>query len=54
MFQVYSEAAQYIDTEFYSTKIYIGDLENVTESEVESAFSRFGVIEGVRLVEGKE
>ncbi|KAI8638271.1 hypothetical protein BD408DRAFT_423267 [Parasitella parasitica] len=51
---LYSEAAQYIDTEFYPTKVYIGDLENVTESEIESVFSRFGPLESVRLVEGKD
>ncbi|CEP10948.1 hypothetical protein [Parasitella parasitica] len=51
---LYSEAAQYIDTEFYPTKVYIGDLENVTESEIESAFSRFGPLESVKIVEGKD
>ncbi|KAI9487807.1 MAG: hypothetical protein EXX96DRAFT_514506 [Benjaminiella poitrasii] len=51
---VYTEAAQYIDTEFYSTKIYIGDLENVTEDHVRSIFSRFGPLESVKLVEGKD
>ncbi|KAG2203740.1 hypothetical protein INT46_010674 [Mucor plumbeus] len=51
---LYSEAAQYIDTEFYPTKVYIGDLENVTESQIESVFSRFGSLESVKLVEGKD
>ncbi|KAI7901738.1 uncharacterized protein BX663DRAFT_513878 [Cokeromyces recurvatus] len=51
---VYTEAAQYIDTEFYPTKIYIGDIENVTESQIESIFSRFGPLESVKLVEGKD
>lgn len=51
---MYSEAAQYIDTEFYPSKVYIGDLENVTENEVRSIFSRFGALEDVKLVEGKE
>ncbi|KAI8084427.1 uncharacterized protein B0P05DRAFT_535537 [Gilbertella persicaria] len=51
---VYSEAAQYIDTEFYPTKVYVGDLENVTEKQLEYAFSRFGALEDVRLVEGKD
>ena len=51
---MYSEAAQYIDTEFYSTKVYVGDLENVTERQLESLFSRFGALEDVKLVEGKE
>ncbi|KAI8355127.1 hypothetical protein EDC96DRAFT_516411 [Choanephora cucurbitarum] len=51
---MYSEAAQYIDTEFYSTKVYVGDLENVTEKQLESLFSRFGALEDVKLVEGKD
>ncbi|OBZ80678.1 Glycine-rich RNA-binding protein RZ1B [Choanephora cucurbitarum] len=51
---MYSEAAQYIDTEFYSTKVYVGDLENVTERQLESLFSRFGALEDVKLVEGKD
>lgn len=52
--QLYSEAAQYIDTEFYPTKVYIGDLEDVTEEQIETIFSRFGSLEDVKLVEGKE
>ena len=51
---MYTEAAQYIDTEFYATKVYIGDLENVSTEEVEKVFSRFGPLEDVKLVEGKE
>ncbi|KAL9549331.1 hypothetical protein MBANPS3_005251 [Mucor bainieri] len=51
---LYSEAAQYIDTEFYPTKVYIGDLENVDESQIESVFSRFGPLESIKLVEGKD
>ncbi|KAF1803157.1 hypothetical protein V8B55DRAFT_1503047 [Mucor lusitanicus] len=50
----YSEAAQYIDTEFYPTKVYIGGLENVDESQIKSVFSRFGPLESVKLVEGKD
>ncbi|KAG1078951.1 hypothetical protein G6F42_024007 [Rhizopus arrhizus] len=52
--ELYSEAAQYIDTEFYPTKVYIGDLENVDERQIESVFSRFGPLESVKLVEGKD
>ncbi len=52
--QPYSEAAQYLDTEFYSNKIYIGDLEDVTIEQLEDVFSRFGTLEDVRMVEGKE
>ncbi|CAO3612445.1 unnamed protein product [Mucor hiemalis] len=51
---LYSEAAQYIDTEFYPSKVYIGDLENVTTEEIEKVFSRFGPLEDVKLVEGKD
>ncbi|KAI8380360.1 hypothetical protein BD560DRAFT_453193 [Blakeslea trispora] len=51
---MYSEAAQYIDTEFYSNKVYVGDLENVTEDQLGSLFSRFGVLVDVKLVEGKD
>ncbi|KAK4510442.1 uncharacterized protein ATC70_004872 [Mucor velutinosus] len=51
---LYSEAAQYIDTEFYPTKVYIGDLESVDESQIESVFSRFGPLQSVKLVEGKD
>ncbi|KAI9366388.1 hypothetical protein BD770DRAFT_433000 [Pilaira anomala] len=51
---LYSEAAQYIDTEFYPTKVYIGDLEDVTEEQIETIFSRFGSLEDVKLVEGKD
>lgn len=51
---MYSEAAQYIDTEFYPSKIYIGDLENVSTEEIEKVFSRFGPLEDVKLVEGKD
>lgn len=51
---MYTEAAQYIDTEFYPTKVYIGDLEDVTVEQIETIFSRFGPLEDVKLVEGKE
>ncbi|KAI8969210.1 hypothetical protein BDF20DRAFT_151027 [Mycotypha africana] len=51
---VYSEAAQYLDTEFYATKIYVGELKDVTESDLKSIFARFGPLESVRLVEGKD
>ncbi|KAI9253583.1 hypothetical protein BY458DRAFT_535839 [Sporodiniella umbellata] len=50
----YSEAAQYIDTEFYPNKIYIGDLENVSTEQLTDAFSRFGELEDIRVVEGKD
>ncbi|KAI8889311.1 hypothetical protein K501DRAFT_329373 [Backusella circina FSU 941] len=51
---LYSEAAQYIDTEFYPTKVYIGDLVDVSKEQVESIFSRFGSLQEVKLVEGKD
>ncbi|KAI7871311.1 hypothetical protein BDF14DRAFT_1765678 [Spinellus fusiger] len=50
----YAAAARYIDTEFFPTKIYIGDLERVSRHELEQAFSRFGPIRQVRMVDGKE
>ncbi|GAA5810940.1 hypothetical protein MFLAVUS_004368 [Mucor flavus] len=51
---LYTEAAQYIDTEFYPTKVYIGDLEDVTVEQIETIFARFGPLEDVKLVEGKD
>ncbi|KAI7890343.1 uncharacterized protein EV154DRAFT_564497 [Mucor mucedo] len=51
---LYTEAAQYIDTEFYPTKVYIGDLEGVTVEQIETIFARFGPLEDVKLVEGKD
>ncbi|KAI9013991.1 hypothetical protein CLU79DRAFT_382459 [Phycomyces nitens] len=50
----YAAAARYIDTEFFPTKIYVGDLERVSRDELEQAFSRFGPIRQVRMVDGKE
>lgn len=50
----YSEAAQYLDTEFYSNKIYVGELENITADQLRDAFSRFGTLEDVRMAEGKK
>ncbi|KAI8974701.1 hypothetical protein BDB01DRAFT_806164 [Pilobolus umbonatus] len=50
----YSDAAQYIDTEFYPTKVYIGDIENVSVDQIKSIFSKFGPLEDVKLVEGKD
>ncbi|RCH86255.1 hypothetical protein CU097_008404 [Rhizopus azygosporus] len=49
----YSEAAQYLDTEFYSNKIYVGELENITADQLRDAFSRFGTLEDIRMAEGK-
>ncbi|KAI8388345.1 uncharacterized protein BYT42DRAFT_559778 [Radiomyces spectabilis] len=49
----YASAGRYLDTEFFHKKIYIGDLENVSEKEVEEAFERFGPIRQIKLVEGK-
>ncbi|KAF7731003.1 hypothetical protein EC973_001049 [Apophysomyces ossiformis] len=50
----YAAAARYIDTEFYSTKIYVGDLVHVTQDDFERAFLRYGPIRQIKMVEGKE
>ncbi|RUS33697.1 hypothetical protein BC938DRAFT_484325 [Jimgerdemannia flammicorona] len=50
----YVAAASYIDTEFFATKIYVGELQNVTEKALRLAFERFGEIKHVKMVEGKE
>ncbi|KAG0173766.1 hypothetical protein DFQ28_011243 [Apophysomyces sp. BC1034] len=50
----YAAAARYIDTEFFSTKIYVGDLVHVTQDDFERAFLRYGPIRQVKMVEGKE
>ncbi|CDH51428.1 hypothetical protein RO3G_09035 [Lichtheimia corymbifera JMRC:FSU:9682] len=50
----YDHAGRYIDTEFYSTKVYIGDLEGVSRDGLERAFSRYGSIREIKMVEGKD
>ncbi|RUS21483.1 hypothetical protein BC937DRAFT_92600 [Endogone sp. FLAS-F59071] len=50
----YAAAARYIDTEFFATKIYVGELQNVTEKQLRTAFERFGEIKLVKMVEGKD
>ncbi|KAJ2962020.1 hypothetical protein NQZ79_g2829 [Umbelopsis isabellina] len=50
----YTAAARYIDTEFFPTKIYIGDLVGVDKYQLEDAFSPYGRIEDIKTVAGKE
>ncbi|KAI9319495.1 hypothetical protein BX666DRAFT_1926530 [Dichotomocladium elegans] len=52
--QLYDTAGRYIDTEFYPSKIYIGDLENVSYDALEDAFRRYGSIREIKMVEGKD
>ncbi|KAI8098965.1 uncharacterized protein BX664DRAFT_320041 [Halteromyces radiatus] len=40
--------------EYNHKKIYIGDLADITSSELEKVFSKFGVITHIKLIEGKE
>lgn len=43
------------DGEYYPTTIFVGDLtEDVTQSDLEKAFSHFGEIDSVRPVAGKK
>ncbi|CAJ0824930.1 11963_t:CDS:2 [Entrophospora sp. SA101] len=41
------------DSEFYMTKIYVGDLRDVTERELHGAFEKFGEIKKVDMLPGK-
>ena len=50
----YDAAARYIDTEFFPTKIYIGDLEGVSYDDLERTFGRYGPVRQVKIVENKE
>ncbi|KAI9498201.1 hypothetical protein BDB00DRAFT_801582 [Zychaea mexicana] len=50
----YDAAARYIDTEFFPTKIYIGDLHGVSQDELERIFGRYGPIRQVKMVENKD
>ncbi|KAL1936515.1 hypothetical protein VTP01DRAFT_649 [Rhizomucor pusillus] len=50
----YENAGRYIDTDFHPTKIYIGDLEDVSVDSLERTFKRFGHIVQVKVVEGKD
>ncbi|KAG2223780.1 hypothetical protein INT45_001914, partial [Circinella minor] len=50
----YDAAARYIDTEFYATKIYIGDLEGVSYDDLERTFGRYGPVRQVKMVENKD
>ncbi|RIA91382.1 hypothetical protein C1645_822078 [Glomus cerebriforme] len=49
----YQVASKYIDTEFYTKKIYVGDLKDVTERALHMAFERFGDIENIDMVSEK-
>ncbi|KAG2186172.1 hypothetical protein INT43_002610 [Umbelopsis isabellina] len=50
----YTAAARYIDTEFFPTKIYIGDLVGLDKYQLEDAFSPYGQIEDIKTVAGKD
>ncbi|KAH8547904.1 hypothetical protein BGW37DRAFT_509134 [Umbelopsis sp. PMI_123] len=50
----YTAAARYIDTEFFPSKIYVGDLVGVNKDQLEDAFSAFGRIEDIKTVDGKD
>ncbi|KAI8149745.1 hypothetical protein BJV82DRAFT_589141 [Fennellomyces sp. T-0311] len=50
----YDAAARYIDTEFFPTKIYIGDLEGISYDELERAFARYGPVRQIKMVENKD
>ncbi|CAG8550264.1 11217_t:CDS:2 [Paraglomus brasilianum] len=49
----YVAASQYIDTEFCTRKIYVGDLRQVSHSTLHNAFSQFGEITSLTLFEDK-
>ncbi|EXX73454.1 hypothetical protein RirG_060180 [Rhizophagus irregularis DAOM 197198w] len=49
----YKVASKYIDTEFYTKKIYVGELKDVTERALHMAFERFGDIENINMVSEK-
>jgi len=51
----YVAASRYLDTAFYPTKIYVGNLQNsVSLTSLRTAFKPFGDIEDMNLVEGKD
>ncbi|CAO3676068.1 unnamed protein product [Umbelopsis ramanniana] len=50
----YTAAARYIDTEFFPSKIYVGDLVGVNKDQLEDAFSAFGHIVDIKTVDGKD
>ncbi|CAG8788389.1 17760_t:CDS:2, partial [Acaulospora morrowiae] len=43
----YFAASEYIDTEFYSKKVFVGELRNISERALYNAFERFGDIENI-------
>ncbi|CAI2164489.1 11396_t:CDS:2 [Funneliformis geosporum] len=49
----YQAASKYIDTEFYTKKIYVGELKEVTERTLHMAFERFGDIEKIDMIPEK-
>ncbi|KAF9364252.1 RNA-binding protein 39 [Mortierella sp. NVP85] len=51
----YVAASRYLDTAFYPTKIYVGNLQSsVSLTSLRAAFKPFGDIEDMNLVEGKD
>ncbi|KAF8933010.1 RNA-binding protein 39 [Dissophora ornata] len=51
----YLAASRYLDTAFYPTKIYVGNLpESISLTSLRTAFGPFGDIEDMNLVEGKD
>ncbi|KAF9968927.1 hypothetical protein BGZ73_009017 [Actinomortierella ambigua] len=51
----YAAASSYLDTAFYPTKIYVGNLpSSVSLTSLRTAFAPFGDIEDMNLVEGKD
>ncbi|KAF9088264.1 hypothetical protein BGX27_002728, partial [Mortierella sp. AM989] len=51
----YLAASRYLDTAFYPTKIYVGNLpESVSLTSLRTAFGPFGDIHDMNLVEGKD
>ncbi|CAG8491918.1 6664_t:CDS:2 [Dentiscutata erythropus] len=49
----FSTASRYIDTEFYTRKIYVGELRGVSERALHNAFERFGDIESIDMLPEK-
>ncbi|CAG8569000.1 13219_t:CDS:2 [Cetraspora pellucida] len=49
----FSTASKYIDTEFYTRKIYVGELRDVSERALHNAFERFGDIESIDMLPEK-
>ncbi|KAF9934280.1 hypothetical protein FBU30_002698 [Linnemannia zychae] len=51
----YQAASRYLDTAFYPTKIYVGNLpSSISLTSLRTLFSPFGDIEDMNLVEGKD